>query len=387
MINQVNLFIDVTTRRLMRDIFSDLQIDPPVLIQGDTYQLNVYALQPRANRTIGRVFDFVPLPATMFAAIGPVGEVPELGTFKLEYDGDTTTALAYNATAAQVAAALNALASVTTAGGVTVAGPDGGPWQVAFVTAGAKETIAGDTDNLFPLTSANIYVAREGATGVNEIQLISLDRQSAALATGFTDTPAATATVTRIQAGDTGIPEVQRISISPDAFDGGFSIEFDSVSSAIIPYDADAETVQATLVAMSTVGTGNAVVTGQSPNWDVTFQGDLDGAQDLMTADAAGLIIPVGKTTTWTLATAGVESLVAGVEFAVTKLEVSGVIDGGHATILQTNVTVLNDGIQNAPQQGPTLPDFPTATLDEDGDFILLSFGGNTFKIPVVRVV
>ena len=51
------------------------------------------------------------------------------GTFRLAFEGYVTTPLAYNATAAQVDAALDALASVDN---VTVTGNAGGPWTVTF---------------------------------------------------------------------------------------------------------------------------------------------------------------------------------------------------------------------------------------------------------------
>lgn len=54
------------------------------------------------------------------------------GTFKLSYQGQTTAAIAYNATAAAVQTALAALTTVGT-GNVAVTGNAGGPWTVTFV--------------------------------------------------------------------------------------------------------------------------------------------------------------------------------------------------------------------------------------------------------------
>ena len=51
------------------------------------------------------------------------------GTFRLAFEGYVTAPLAYNATAAQVEAALEALGSVDN---VTVTGNAGGPWTVTF---------------------------------------------------------------------------------------------------------------------------------------------------------------------------------------------------------------------------------------------------------------
>ena len=57
---------------------------------------------------------------------------PAGGTFRLSFGGYTTTALAYNASAATVQAALEALTSIG-AGNIIVSGSDGGPWSCTFV--------------------------------------------------------------------------------------------------------------------------------------------------------------------------------------------------------------------------------------------------------------
>lgn len=57
--------------------------------------------------------------------------VPTGGTFTLTFDGETTAAIAYNAAASAVQAALEALSNVS-AGDVTVTGSAGGPYTVTF---------------------------------------------------------------------------------------------------------------------------------------------------------------------------------------------------------------------------------------------------------------
>lgn len=56
---------------------------------------------------------------------------PTGGTFTLTFGGQTTTAIAYNATAAAVQAALEALSSIGS-DGVTVSGSAGGPYTITF---------------------------------------------------------------------------------------------------------------------------------------------------------------------------------------------------------------------------------------------------------------
>jgi len=76
---------------------------------------------------------------TLSPAAGGANEVqtltptgtPNGGTFKLTFDGQQTTAIAWNATAAAVQAALEALSNIAP-GDVTVSGSAGGPYTVTF---------------------------------------------------------------------------------------------------------------------------------------------------------------------------------------------------------------------------------------------------------------
>jgi hypothetical protein len=358
-INDLNLYIDIKNRRLVRDIFSDVETVVPKLTQGDGYNLRVHGVQAAPGRPVGRVYDFVPLPDALFVGVGKVGDVDLTGTFTLIYDGDTTSAVSVNATAAQVQTAINALASITTAGGVTVSGPDGGPWQVAFVSDGARDFFTANIDSIFPFSGFRAYQLREGTVSAKEIQLLVIDPQLATLAETFTNLPAASGEVTKLQSGASGVPDIQRVSISRDAYDGGFTLSFDGETTQFIPHDADAEEVKQALDALSNIDTDGVTVTGAKPNWDVSFTG-VAGNQNLMTIDVSGLVVPIGKQGILNLATGGIELLVSNQSAADAKLEVSGIVDGNHGTILQADCTILNDGIQNDPVAGPTTPTLAT---------------------------
>jgi hypothetical protein len=86
--------------------------------------------------------------ATPYVAAAGANEVqtvtisgsPTGGSFTLTYNGETTAAIAYNATAAQVQAALAALDEIG-AGNVTVAGSAGGPYTVTFGGGLADENV------------------------------------------------------------------------------------------------------------------------------------------------------------------------------------------------------------------------------------------------------
>jgi len=96
------------------------------------------------------------------------------GTFTLTFDGQTTGNIAYNADAATVEAALEALSNIG-AGEATTTGSAGGPWTVTFSGALAGTDVATITVNGANLTgklSVSINETTDGiATAENEVHL------------------------------------------------------------------------------------------------------------------------------------------------------------------------------------------------------------------------
>ncbi len=76
---------------------------------------------------------------------------PTGGTFTLTYSGQTTSSIAYNASAATIDAALEALSNIG-AGDVAVTGAASGPWTVTFETALAGTNVSQMTANGAGLT-------------------------------------------------------------------------------------------------------------------------------------------------------------------------------------------------------------------------------------------
>lgn len=91
---------------------------------------------------------------------------PTGGTFTLTWSGQTTAAIAYNATAATVQTALAALSNIG-AGNVTVSGSAGGPYTVTFVGALASTDVAviAATSSLTGGSSPGVTIATTTAGG------------------------------------------------------------------------------------------------------------------------------------------------------------------------------------------------------------------------------
>ncbi|WP_339730088.1 hypothetical protein [uncultured Gimesia sp.] len=102
------------------------------------------------------------------------------GTFTLIYAGQTTGNIAYNASAATVETALEALSNIGS-GNVSVAGSDGGPYTITFIgTLGSTNVnlITLNGTNLTGTVAASISETTSGAGGASEIWHLSMYNQS-----------------------------------------------------------------------------------------------------------------------------------------------------------------------------------------------------------------
>lgn len=178
------------------------------------------------------------------------------GTFTLTFGGNTTSALAWNASAATVQAALQGLASIG-ASNATVAGSAGGPWTVTFA----------------------------GSLANSAQSLITAD------ATSLTYTGAGTATPSELTHGGGGSNEVQQIVVVAQS--GTFTISFGGQTTVALAWNVSPTTMQAELQALASIGSGNmAVALTAAGTFQLTFQGALaNTAESVVTTDATRLAL------------------------------------------------------------------------------------------------
>lgn len=107
----------------------------------------------------------------------------------------------------------------------------------------------------------------------------------------------------------TAANEVQTVTISGSPTGGSFTLVFDDVATTDIAYNASAATVQAALQALSTIGSGNATVSGSAGGpYTVTFTaalGNQSVAQLNATSDLTGGTSPTVTVATTTPGTSG----------------------------------------------------------------------------------
>jgi len=167
------------------------------------------------------------------------------GTFQLTHKtigaSTTTAAIAYNATAAAVEAALELLASIDA---VDVTGNVGGPYLV------------------------------EWPNGINSLQFVGVE----SLSGGAVD-------VAIVQSSSDQVDEIQRIELT-DSPTGTFTLTFGGQTTSSIVPEASAQSVRSALETLSSITVGQVLVAKtQDFRWDVKFVGTLGGAgKDLITA-------------------------------------------------------------------------------------------------------
>ena len=338
----IKLFIDPKLGLAFGNFAGSSQITNPTFTLGDTAGIEIYLVENTQVATYPRQELVFPATPGIKVAIGAIDESPTAGTWVLAYGGNTTSALAFNVTAALVQTALNALASITAAGGVTVS-KIGDNYNIAFNTAGVRTELTTDGSSLIPLSTAAVATLQAGTVSKPQISLVHLQRTVAGLATTFTQTTASQITVASLAAWD-GSKASFRVSISPDPKGGTFTLSFDAqtgddVSTASINVGASALDVQ-NLLNINSLADKVTVTQVGAYAYDINVAvqpGSLG-----LTANDAGLLSFSGFKGDLSLNTAEAISLLDGAESVATTLEVEITSDSKTLTLLQIPCTLKN---------------------------------------------
>jgi len=359
----MDYIVDVENKRLVSSFLSTRTTTPQAAIFGDTPNITVRLVEGNDDG-VNLPWRYVDLTGySIRVAIGNPGGDPASGTFTLTFDGDTTAALDYNATAAEIDTELNGLASMVTAGGCTVSAVSSG-YQVAFDTVGAQNTITATTDSLFPASSAYIYEATTGDGSTNEVQVVTLEVDNSAYVELTTDIAAPSATVTTVREGVTDTTsELQRVEIDGDPYLGTWSVTIGGNTSAAISVDADTADITTAIEGITGIGAGNVVVTGSVLDFTIQFDSSL-GNVGTAVIDVANLTGAIGKTGSIDLNTNQMLELLGGAASASSTLEIVKYDTGNSTsdTVLQQAITCRQDVIPDTPASATPFPTYAAAS-------------------------
>lgn len=152
----------------------------PVFVRGDNNPTNLYLV----SESGGYHADSGSGSVTPKLALVTPGAVPTGGTFKVEHSANASAAIDFDATASELQTILNAIASVTSAGGVTVSG-SAGCWTVTWVNTGAQSDFTENDNSLTPDGSIGISKITDGDGSTQEVISIELKRQPHTIQTSW----------------------------------------------------------------------------------------------------------------------------------------------------------------------------------------------------------
>ena len=349
---QTDIFVDVETGVILDGFDSTLRAPAQSFTYGDTLDLNVTGV--RRNQGVDSAdtpWSVIDMTAKNFrVAIGTTDRLPFDGAFTI----NASDSIDHDALAPAVETALNADATITAEGGVTVTGLAAGGWRVTFVTDGAKTALAGNVNTLLP--SSNIYLdlQRAGDTNVREVWMLRIETIPSAYAQLVADIPAPIVEISQVRNGSiaSGISEVQAVTMTGTATGGTYALTLGGVATGEISHNADDIEIQEAIALLPIVG-GDIdliTVTGDARAFTVSFDSTL-GDLSAMTVDDSNLIGLTGKRGEFNLNTLEIIELLNGKQSNTGFFEIV-LYDTDNSqgeTVSLSSVSVVQDIIPDSP--------------------------------------
>jgi hypothetical protein len=247
------LLLDYVNRVAVQSLFSQQQLTTVNPCFGETLNLQVALLQSlsatNSANNGGQLWNPQSLSGwTIRAAIGQIGVQPVAGTYTLTYEAsDTTTEttgnIAYNANATAIAAALNAGAKMTAAGGCTVTAAASGYFLITFNTPSPQFQITADAGDLVPesLIETGILIPGTTSPAVQCVQSFYILQNPAAYANLTTASSAASITCTALTVGSAGpliVNATYSVTMNQNPYGGQFTLTVAGCITGLLSYNA-----------------------------------------------------------------------------------------------------------------------------------------------------
>ena len=337
-ITTLKLWMAPESNRLLAGPSSFAPAQNPVFYEGNTARIELHIL---AGAGIGKIPYEVAFPAgaSIQLAVGQVNAFPTSGSWKLMVEDNQTADMPFNATPVQVAAALNALASVQAAGGVTSA-LNGDGYTVTWNTLGTKPDIGIGADTLVPSSYESISLVQQGTATNRKVIYVELRQAPVALGVEWDPLPSPVISVSEVTAWN-GTTQTWRFSIEPAPKAGSYDLTVAGTltKSYNLSYSATADNITNNLA--TDFPNSKAYKTGEA-QFDIVFQ-----EQVILTADGNGLIGYIGYIGNVNFSTAEIHQFIGGLASRQTTLEVAIESDGIPQTLIQVNCIVSSDVISN----------------------------------------
>lgn len=373
MASTLDLYIDTSSGSLI-DGGSVVGGALPTLTRNDTYTLRLRLLEKQPN---GSFNDIDLSGSSIKAAIGNIEEAPSSGSFKLNINGITSSAIPFNATALSVYTAIsNNVSTVALYGSDTY-----GSYLLTATQPNTAMSFGSDAFTLFPTSSVLVGTRRNPVTSVEAQQVVKLIRNPIVYSDAFTTAPTTGEIVlTKLQDGSASLNETYELSVGPRVLGGSYALAFGTNATTGIQLFANATSVQTAISsAINTITSNCSVVDNGKLGYIISFTGRL-GLTNITTAltlDSTGVDFIPFQQTSLTINTAEVEDAFAdsGETTITPTIEIEFTQSGTPKTVYQGNVTIRKDLIT----AGSTVPGAQAAYYtkpEADAIFISSTSGG-----------
>lgn len=374
-----NLLIDPVNERLIQSFFSKQPAASPTFVFGDNAQISITAVEENTGAdNAERPWRLIDMDGKQFrVAIGTLERKPDAGEWSLLASSN----MSYDADASEVETALNADATVTSEGGVTVTSAEGsGIYTVTYNTTGTKTELTETVNTLVPTSDIYVTTKIEGDGSTNKVVSIRLETAVSAYSELTANIATPTLSVSQIRNGNavTGVGEVQRVTVDGTAYSGTYSLAIDGVGAGEISYDADETEIQTAIATHPLIAgdTDLVSVVGSAQDFTVTFDSSL-GDLSSITADDSNLSGLNGKTGELNLNTVEISELLGGsaTESAFLEIELLDTPENQNETLYRGQVSVREDIIPSSPPATTGIPTYAPAVHTHDVDDLVWSGG------------
>ena len=341
MASTLDLYIDTASGSLV-DGGSVVGGALPTLTRNDTYTLRLRLLEKQPN---GSLNDIDLSSSSLKAAIGNIEEAPSSGSFKLNINGITSSAIPFNATAISVYNAIsNNVSTVTLYGSGAY-----GSYLLTATQPNTAMSFGSDSFTLFPTSSILVGTRRNPAASIEAQQVVKLVRNPIVYSDTFTTAPTAGEIVlTKLQDGSASQNETYELTVGPRVLGGSYALAFGANSTTAIQLFTTAVSVQAAISSgINTITSNCSVADNGKLGYIISFTGRfaLTNITTALTLDSTGVNFIPFQQTTLTINTAEVEDAFAdsGESTITPTLEIELTQGGTPKTIFQGNVTLRKD--------------------------------------------
>jgi hypothetical protein len=350
MASTLDVYIDTASGSLL-DGGSVIGGALPTLTRNDTYTLRLRLLEKQPN---GSLDDIDLSSSSIKAAIGNIEEAPSSGSFKLNINGITSSAIPFNATAVCVFNAIsNNVSTVALYGSESF-----GSYLLTATQPNTAMSFGSEAFTLFPSSSVLVGTRRNPATSIEAQQVVRLVRNPIVYADTFTTAPTAGEIVlTKLQDGSATQNETYELTVGPRVLGGSYALAFGANSTTAIELFTTAVSVQAAISSgINTITSNVSVADNGKLGYIISFTGRfaLTNVTTPLTIDSTGVNFIPFQQTTLTINTAEVTDAFAdsGESTITPTIEIELTQNATPKTIYQGNVTIRKDLITD----GSTVP-------------------------------